>query len=166
MTEATNEGLRPRPARARETTWLAAASAAPIADDRAAVVERVHRYGWAFDERRADLLAECFTAGGVWEGSVMGTELIGPFRGRQAVTDWLGRFWPTQPDQRRYVLTNALVEELVDDRATVLAYLVLTSASAGVVRMETTGCYRFSLAREADGCWRIAVLRAGFDAPF
>jgi ketosteroid isomerase-like protein len=160
-----SEELRPRPAWARETGWIEVGPA-PVAPDRAAVVERVHRYGWAFDERRADLLVDCFTADGVWEGSIMGVDPVGPFRGGRAVADWLAGFWTTQRDQRRHVFTNTLVEELGADRATVLAYLVLTSASAGAVRTETTGCYRFQLAREPDGAWRIAHLFAGFDAPF
>ena len=166
--DTTGDGLRPRPAWARETGRIepGPATAAPPAPDREAVVERVHRYGWAYDERRTDLLAECFTGEGVWEGNVMGTAPIGPFRGRDAVAGWLAGFWPQQHDQRRHVLTNTVVQELAGDRATVLAYLVLTSASAGRVRMETTGCYRFELAREPDGTWRIAHLFAGFDAPF
>jgi hypothetical protein len=162
------EGLRPRPAWAHGTQWIepGPATAAPPARDREAVVERVHRYGWAFDERRPDLLAECFVPDGVWEGSIMGTATIGPFRGREAVAGWLAGFWPTQHDQRRHLLTNTVVRDLCEDRSTVLAYLLLTSASDSSVRLETTGCYRFELAREPDGTWRITHLFAGFDAPF
>lgn len=130
-----------------------------------ALQEAIHRYCWAFDERRADLLLECFTADASWEASVMGETRVGPFVGQAQVQEWLSRFWAHQRDQRRHLILNFIVEELHDDHATALAYLLLMGSSDAQSRLETTGFYRLTYQRGADG-WRISSLFAGFDSPF
>ena len=133
--------------------------------DRLDVVERVYRYGWAYDERDRDLLGDCFTDGAVWEGSIMGQQPVGPFTGRADIVAWLATFWDEQRDQRRHIFTNTIVTELGQDTATVHAYLMLTATSDKTLAPQTTGPSRFGLAREDDS-WRISRLSAGFDAPF
>lgn len=132
---------------------------------RSLVGERIARYGWAYDERDADALADCFSADGIWEGSLMGSTRIGPHRGRQAVVDFLSGFWPYQHDQRRHVFSNVVVDLEGPGRATAVAYLVLMSVADAAVRTVTTGPYRFDLVEE-DSTWRLSRLSAGFDAPF
>jgi hypothetical protein len=134
-------------------------------DPRQALQEVIHRYCWAFDERRADVLRECFTEDGTWEASVMGETRVGPFLGQDQVQEWLSRFWDHQRDQRRHMILNFLVEDLSEDRATALAYLLLMGSSDAASRMETVGFYRLDFRNEA-GTWRIEALRAGFDSPF
>lgn len=134
--------------------------------DRLLVGERVARYGWAYDERDAGALADCFTADGVWEGSVMGVQAVGPISGREAVVGFLGGFWDGQTDQRRHLFTNLVVEPVSTDQALAHAYLLLTSSSDGAMRPVTAGPYRFELTRAADSVWRLQRLCAGFDAPF
>jgi ketosteroid isomerase-like protein len=134
-------------------------------DPRQAMQETIHRYCWAFDERRADLLLECFTDDAVWEASVMGETRVGPFVGRAAVQEWLTRFWSHQRDQRRHLILNFIVEEQHDDHGTALAYLLLMGSRDAESRLETTGFYRLSYQRGADG-WRISSLFGGFDSPF
>lgn len=160
--------LRPVPgwARSHGHVRLRPPVAAEPASDRLLVGERIARYGWAYDERDRAALAECFTADGVWEGLVMGGDRVGPVEGRDAIADFLAGFWAQQTDQRRHVFTNVVVDALSADRADAHAYLVLTAAHGGAMAPVTTGPYRFELAREPDGVWRIARLAAGFDAPF
>ncbi|MHA6620890.1 nuclear transport factor 2 family protein [Pseudonocardia sp. DLS-67] len=136
------------------------------ATDRLLVAERIARYGWAYDERDREALAECFTPAGVWEGLIMGHDRVGPAEGREAIVDFLVAFWEQQGDQRRHVFTNVVVDELAPAHASAHAYIVLTAASGGVMNPVSTGPYRFELVRESDGIWRIARLSAGFDAPF
>lgn len=136
------------------------------ATDRLLVAERIARYGWSYDERDRNALAECFTRDGVWEGLLMGRDRVGPVEGREAVADFLAGFWAEQPDQRRHIFTNVVVDELAAAEASAHAYLLLTAASGGAMTPVTTGPYRFELVREPDGVWRIARLAAGFDAPF
>jgi ketosteroid isomerase-like protein len=132
--------------------------------DRPALAEPVSRYCWAFDERRRDLLEQCFTEDAVWEGAVSGSEDVGPITGRIEIVEWLAGFWPHQRDQRRHVLTNFLVASHSPAAAEIHAYLVLTSARGETVSLETTGCYRVQLARD-EGDWRIRYMFAHFDAP-
>jgi hypothetical protein len=136
-----------------------------VAVERSLIVERMHRYCWGYDERRVDLLGDCFTDDAVWEGNVAGRTPVGPISGREGILDWLTGFWPHQHDQRRHMLVNSLIEEQSETDAVVLCYLLLTSAREEQVKLETIGFYRVRLSREGDA-WRIAHLFAGFDAPF
>lgn len=134
--------------------------------DRVLIGERIHRYGWGYDERRADQLADCFTAEGIWEGSIMGGDQVGPHVGRDTVVSFLTDFWAIQTDQRRHIFTNIIVDDLTDTDAVAHAYLMLTAAADATMNTITTGPYRLAMRKESDGVWRIARLSAGFDAPF
>jgi hypothetical protein len=136
-----------------------------VAIERSLIAERISRYGWSFDERRADLLADCFTAEAIWEGSIAGEDPLGPFVGRDAIVAWMSGFWESQHDQRRHMIVNTVIEDHTESAALAQAYQVLTAARGGEVALETTGFYRFNLTREPDS-WRIAHLFSGYDAPF
>jgi SnoaL-like protein len=162
--------LHPVPAWAHGNGFLELAEAEPLSDpaqvaDRLLIVERVHRYCWSYDERRLELLRDCFTPDGIWEGNVMGEIPIGPFVGAEEITRWMTEFWPVQRDQRRHMILNAIMLEQGPEEATALTYLLLTGAKDSSVRVETTGFYRTRM-RKDGGRWRIAHLFAGFDAPF
>jgi SnoaL-like domain len=133
--------------------------------DRMLCMERIARYCWAYDERRLDELAACFTDDAIWEGNVLGRIPIGPFTGRTRIKEWLSNFWPYQKDQRRHMLLNTIVEEQSADSVLTLSYLLLLSSDSKRVVLETSGFYRVAYERTADQ-WRIARLTAGFDAPF
>jgi SnoaL-like domain len=135
------------------------------AADRLMIAERISRYGWGYDERDIEMLADCFTANGVWEGSMFGTDRVGPHVGREAVVQFLTDFWSVQTDQRRHIFTNIVVDELTTDSAVAHAYLLLTASAGGTMTPVTNGPYRLTL-RNEDGVWRIEHLLAGFDAPF
>lgn len=163
--------LSPAPGWARKSgharlgpgTWLPPANRAV---DLSLIAERIARYGWCYDERDEAGLTDCFTADGTWEGSVMGRDAIPPVTGRGEIAGFLAQFWSVQDDQRRHVFANTIVEDLAGRAATAHAYLVLTSASGGLMKPVTTGPYRFEMQQDDTGVWRIACLVAGFDAPF
>jgi ketosteroid isomerase-like protein len=134
--------------------------------DRLMIAERIARYGWAYDERDRAALAGCFTPDGLWQGLIMGHDRVDPIRGAQPIADWLAGFWDTQSDQRRHVFTNVVVGEPDADQATAHAYLVLLSSLDGSTTPVSAGPYRFTMRRTRDSLWHIAVLSAGFDAPF
>ena len=133
--------------------------------DRLAIVERVHRYGWGYDERDRHGLGDCFTDDGTWEGSIMGVDRVGPFVGRAAVVEFLTEFWEVQTDQRRHLFTNVIVNDLTESTAVAHAYLLLTASTDGTMTPVTNGPYRMEMRKDDDG-WRISSLLAGFDAPF
>lgn len=155
------------PGWAHHSGALTMGTGAPGADADAArlVIERVARYCWAYDERRADLLADCFTEDGVWEGNVLAKVPVGPFNGRARILKWLTEFWPHQHDQRRHMLLNNLLESLSEDNAVTLSYLLLMSSDGKAPKLECTGFYRCEQVRQGD-VWRIARMTACFDAPF
>lgn len=96
---------------------------------------------------------------------MLGQVSIGPFEGREAIVDWLGKFWPHQRDQRRHMLLNTIVEEQTDVTAITLSYLLLMASTGEVVSMESMGFYR-TVYRRQDLDWQISRLTAGFDKPF
>jgi hypothetical protein len=125
----------------------------------------VNRYGWAFDERRENVLREVFTEDAVWEASVMDETPVGPFVGQDAIVTWLSRFWTIQKDQRRHVFTNFIVDKNADDRMTAYCYLQLLGSTRASSRFEVAGFSRCELVRVGPR-WAISRYTAGFDAPF
>jgi hypothetical protein len=133
--------------------------------DRILIAERMHRYGWAFDERQEEALSECFTESATWQASIMGTSTIGPFNGKSEIINFMKGFWPNQLDQRRHNITNVIVESQSEKTASVMAYLVLMSASAQGLKPVTTGFYKVEMVK-SDGTWKIQTLLVGFDLSY
>jgi hypothetical protein len=133
--------------------------------DRILIAERMHRYGWAFDERQEEALSECFTESATWQASIMGTSTIGPFNGKSEIINFMKGFWPNQLDQRRHNITNVIVENQSEKAASVMAYLVLMSASAQGLKPVTTGFYKVEMVK-SDGTWKIQTLLVGFDLSY
>jgi hypothetical protein len=129
------------------------------------IIERVSRYGWSFDERRADLLAECFTDDAVWSGDIAGERPVSTVRGRDAVVGWLSEFWPRQQDQRRHLMMSVSVTLKNETQASALSSLLLTSAKSSTLSLVLTSFYQFELERSR-GIWRISSLFEGCDVPF
>ena len=133
--------------------------------ERVLIAERMYRYGWAFDERQALALADCFTEDATWEANIMGTTTVGPHVGRAAIVDFMTGFWPDQHDQRRHMITNVIIESQDESAATALSYHLLMSASNGELTPVTTGFYRVEM-RKLGTAWKICRLLAGYDIPF
>lgn len=160
--------LRPEPAWAHRSGLISLVppgTAPESVDVHRQLQDRIHRYCWGFDERRADVLAGGFTSDAVWEASVMAETRVGPFSGRPAIMEWLTGFWAHQRDQRRHLILNFIVEEVSDDHAVGLAYLLLMGSSDAATRLESAGLYRLGYRREG-GSWLIESLLAGFDSPY
>jgi ketosteroid isomerase-like protein len=161
----------PPPAWGHSNSFVTLSPADPIrtdeqARDRLQILDAVNRYSWSYDERQLDALAAAFTEDAVWEGSVAGTAAIDPLRGRDAIVDWLKGHMASQDDQRRHNTLNHVVLAQAADSASVITYLLLTSASSGQVRVVTSGFYHFDLVRSEVGGWLIRRLFGGFDCPF
>jgi hypothetical protein len=134
--------------------------------DRVLLADRMSRYCWAFDERRPDLLSDCFTGDATWKAHLTGASVIGPFSGRDAVVEFMLGFWPGQADQRRHMVTNVVVQDQGPLAATVLSYHLVMSASRAGITPVTCGFYNARMTRDGDGQWRIRRLVAGYDIPF
>lgn len=163
----TSAVLRPAPAWAHRS-GLVHLTAKPVSlapEDYQSLADRLHRYAWGFDERRPEILEDCFTADATWQANVMGETSVGPFAGREQILDWLTRYWDHQRDQRRHVFTNFAVSSSSVATATAVAYLLLLGSYRAATRLESTGVYQAEYRREGAG-WRIASLTAGFDSPY
>lgn len=141
-------------------------STGDLAVDRSLVIDRIHRYGWAVDERDADGVADCFTEHAVWEGWQRGDSHTAPVTGRNAIAEFMRDLWLPQHQQRRHIFTNEVVDDVDRGTARAHAYLVLLSSDAELTALITTGPYRFELERSSDDVWRIAHLIGGWDSPF
>lgn len=133
--------------------------------DRTLIVERVYRYGWAFDERQLDALRNCFAEDAIWEGNTLGINPVAPIHGRESITTWLSQFWKLQSDQRRHMMFSVIVDNQTLNSADVLATLALTSASNGRISIVLTSFYRLKL-KKLDDIWLIQHLFEGFDVAF
>ncbi|MCU1558891.1 MAG: hypothetical protein JWN09_2886 [Microbacteriaceae bacterium] len=133
---------------------------------RSAIADRMARYAWAFDERRHELLADCFTTDASWQANIRNETIIGPLVGRDAIVEYMSSFWGDQLDQRRHMIMNPMVTEQVPDAATIYTYHLLVSATDVAIVPVTCGFYEVRMIRERDGIWRIASLLAGYDLPF
>ncbi|MGK0741956.1 nuclear transport factor 2 family protein [Leucobacter sp. Z1108] len=133
--------------------------------DRLLIVERINRYGWAFDERRLDLLVDCFTENGTWEGSVLGVDDYGPYVGQDEIRRFIADFFPLQNDHRRHQFSNFVIEFENANYAVAHAYLVLWGSENDCTRAITAGPYRFVAVRD-NGVWRISELHGGWDSHF
>lgn len=131
--------------------------------DREYARETAIRYSYAYDERRLDLLEQLLTPDAAFSVTIGGG---GDFtvRGRGEVIDWLAEIMHGQPDQRRHLVSNVVIEDLTATTAVVVTYLAIYSIEAQAV-LATTGFYRFSLLKDAS-TWRIAHILDGLDRPF
>ncbi len=131
---------------------------------RVQVAERIHAYAWAFDERRRDLLAACFTAGAVWHGSFGDGSQVAPTRGRDEIVAWLSSYWDRQEDQRRHLIMSMQVDGLTPTNAIAICSLLLLSVHHEL-RPVLTSFYRVRLVLD-DGRWLIDDLFEGGDLAF
>lgn len=121
------------------------------AEERQAVVDRLHAYGWALDDRDWPALAACFAP----DGEVDYGPELGVHRGGAAVAALCaGVLGPL--DSSQHVITNhqvAIAGDTADARCHVVAQHVRAAATGGAT-FTIGGTYRASLVRTVDG-WLI-----------
>ena len=122
------------------------------ADDRQAVVDRLHAYAWALDDRDWPALAACFTA----DADADYGPTLGVFRGGDAVAALCRRVLDPL-DSSQHVLGSQQVA-LAADRAEARCHVIAQHTRAtqpGGANYTIGGTYRASLVRTDTG-WRIA----------
>jgi ketosteroid isomerase-like protein len=121
------------------------------ADDRSAIVERLHTYGWALDDQDWAALASCFTE----DAEVDYGAAIGVYRGGAAVAALCQRVL-VPLDSSQHVITNHQVT-VTGDAAEARCHVVAQhtrAAAGGGANYTIGGTYRVVLVR-ANGGWRI-----------
>ena len=162
-----NSPLRPAPAWIDRTGLIQIDPTQSVVDPITyqRVIDRFHRYCWGFDDRRLDILSECFTDDATWTASSMGETTIGPFVGKRAVLKWLTRYWDVQRSHRRHVITNTIVSEISPTTISVAGYLSLYGTRHAQTQLESIGVYELKCHIQDDAV-RIRSLTAGFDSPY
>ena len=124
-----------------------------LANDRSAIVERLHTYGWALDDRDWAALQSCFT-----EDAEVDYGPIGVHRGGAAVAVVCQRIL-VPLDSSQHVITNHQITfagDVADARCHVVAQHTRAAASGGA-NYTIGGTYRVTLVR-ANGGWCICRL--------
>ncbi|MGR8921217.1 MAG: nuclear transport factor 2 family protein [Gammaproteobacteria bacterium] len=129
------------------------------------IIETLNRYAWGYDTGDLELMGGCFDADGSFAITLAGHEGWGPYRGRQAIVDWLASVMEGQADQRRHCVTNIVFRALDGERARVDSYLLLTAVEEGQLRMVCTGTYHDDMVCR-DGAWLIGCKTLRLDNPF
>jgi ketosteroid isomerase-like protein len=122
---------------------------------------------WAlgYDERDVPRMVACFTEDATMVLKIGGTETLGPYVGRDAVIKHMTDHHEIQNDQRRHVVSNAVIEPVSEDEARVTSYLTLIVTDENGVRLQAAGVYRDRFVRTTDG-WRIAYRHLDLDVHY
>jgi 3-phenylpropionate/cinnamic acid dioxygenase small subunit len=121
------------------------------ADDRQAIVDRLHAYGWALDDRDWAALGACFTA----DSEVDYGPALGVHRGGEAVAALCAAVLAPL-DSSQHLITNhqiAVAGDTADARCHVVAQHT-RAAGHGGANYTIGGTYRVALVR-APGGWLI-----------
>jgi hypothetical protein len=145
---------------------LGTASAAvppPLAaDDRIAIQELFARYAIAYDERRMDVLRECFTDDGVYQVQ-MGPRVLARFEGAdQAVAGMSSVMREQGPAQRRHLMTNLVLRPAGDGVVSAVAYAAVIVMTDDGPTLGAAAVYGATVARIA-GAWKFRDVRLGMD---
>jgi hypothetical protein len=126
--------------------------------------ELMTRFLVGVDEQDAGLVRSVLTED-VRNTMTVAGQRMDPPAGRDALIAYLAEFWKGQTDQRRHVLSNAIVESDAP-RAPVLSfYLTLYATENQKVRTVATGRYRVHYAVDGDDA-RIRSIELTLDGPF
>lgn len=133
------------------------------ARDRLLVMEAFARWGIAYDEGQAQVIASLFTADAsyvVTEGSA--TPLLA-LSGRDAIVASVMKVLRLQNDQRRHAISNVVIERMDGNSASALAYGIVTIARGDALTLGASVIYSADLERGEDGVWRFSRFVIGMD---
>ena len=126
--------------------------------------ELVSRFYLGLDEQDAEMIRSTLTEDAETCMFLDG-EKMGPPPGREGIIGYVEEFWKTQTDQRRHVLSNAIVESESPGAAVLAFYLTLYATKDRKLRPVATGRYRVHFVSK-DGGERIRSIELVLDGPF
>ena len=126
--------------------------------------ELMSRFYLGLDEQDAEMIRSTLSEDAETCMFLDGVKM-GPPPGREEIVRYLEEFWQTQTDQRRHVLSNAIVESESPGEAVLGFYLTLYATKNRVLRPVATGRYRVHF-RSKDGGERIRSIELVLDGPF
>ncbi len=132
---------------------------------RGALENVLTRYSLAYDENDMVDMADTFADDAVLTMRIAGGDLIGPFKGKEAVVKLMVDSLASQTDQRRHVVSNVVVKDENDSTARVTSYLTLISIEHGTATLLSTARYDDELRNEG-GSWRFTKRHIALDLPY
>jgi len=133
--------------------------------DKLAIHELLSRAAYSFDERKMDMLEQCFIPEATMLVNITGTGEVGPFQGRDAIMQLMADTLAAQTDVRRHVISNFIFESEGENAATVISSLVVFSVVQGKIDVIISGIYRDDVVKGGDG-WQISHRHLDLDLPF
>jgi SnoaL-like domain len=122
------------------------------------------RFLLGVDEQDAELVRSTLMED-AQTGMILDGQKMGPPPGRDGIVGYLEEFWRTQTDQRRHVLSNAIVESESPGGAVASFYLTLYATKDRTLRPVATGKYRVRFVLK-DGSGWIQNVELVLDGPF
>jgi len=124
----------------------------------------VSRFFLGVDEQDAALIRSTLTED-AQTCMFLDGERMGPPPGRDGIVGYLEEFWKTQTDQRRHVLSNAILESESPAAALLCFYLTLYATKDRALRPVATGRYRVAFVAKDGRDW-IRNIELRLDGPF
>ncbi|MFK7830648.1 MAG: nuclear transport factor 2 family protein [Congregibacter sp.] len=134
------------------------------AQDKVEILELLSRSAYAYDERKLDMLAACFTEDAQFSILIRDADMMGPFDGREAIMGLYRGALEQQTDVRRHVVSNAFFDRETEDPK-IISNLTLFATDSGDTRLLTTGVYSDTV-RHEDGVWRLYRRHLDLDGPY
>ncbi|TDD82161.1 hypothetical protein E1202_27865 [Saccharopolyspora karakumensis] len=151
------------------TVTPAPMAAGPVADagpsDRGAIEDVLNKYAIAYDENDMTTMADCFTQDAVMSLRVQDGDLVGPFEGRDAIVKLMRDALASQTDQRRHIVTNAVIRSADAAAVSVESYLTLISVDGAKLTVLSTARYEDRLVHDG-GAWRFSKRHVQLDLPY
>lgn len=122
------------------------------------------RFLLGVDQQDAQMIRSVLTED-AQTGMVLDGERMGPPPGREGIVGYLEEFWKTQTDQRRHVLSNAILESESPEAAVLSFYLTLYATKDRKLRPVATGRYQVRYVLKGESGW-IRNIELVLDGPF
>jgi ketosteroid isomerase-like protein len=134
------------------------------AEDKLAIHELLARSAYAYDEQDLKMLEACFTEDAVFSILIKGSDMIGPFEGREAIMKLYGDSMAVQTDVRRHVTSNMFFKSESGDPL-IISNLTLFATEGGSTKLLSAGVYQDTVKHTNDG-WRIIRRHLDLDSPY
>jgi hypothetical protein len=126
--------------------------------------ELMSRFYLGLDQQDAEMIRSTLTEDAE-TCMILDGERMGPPPGREGIVGYLEAFWKTQTDQRRHVLSNAILVSESSGEAVLAFYLTLYATKNRALRPVATGRYRVRFVSKPGG-ERIRSIELVLDGPF
>jgi hypothetical protein len=128
--------------------------------DHLAITDVIHRYAWALNHLRADVIETLLVPDASFKGSFAG-DREWAVDGAPEIAEFLVGYMREVGIQRRHFVTNLLVQWEGPTSATAIAYFLIVSGESppGLI---ATGWYAMDVRKSAS--WRISSVYDGVDA--